>query len=86
MRETLNEPVSVSLIFDRKTKAVMPRSVWWHGRRYTISKVGLHHTYRQGRTLVHVFSVTDGSIFFRLELDTESLHWTLKEVSDGLPG
>jgi len=86
MRETLREEVTVSLVFDRKTKRVIPRRILWQGNTYTTSKVGLHHTFKRGDTLIHVFSVvTDKDLFFRLEFDTKTLHWTLTEVSDGLP-
>jgi hypothetical protein len=85
MRETLREEVSVNLVFDHKRKRVTPRHLKWQGRLCIITQVGLHHTYRRGRTLFHVFSVTDGTTFFRLELDTETLHWILTEVSDGQP-
>ncbi len=84
MRETLHEKISVNLVFDCETKRVTPKHLKWHGRPYTITQVGLHHTYRSGRTLFHVFSVSDGTMFFRLELDTETLHWLLTEVSDVL--
>lgn len=57
----------------------------WDGRVYPVLKVGLHHTYRQGRDLFHVFSVSSINIFFRISLDTTTLHWTLEEISDGLP-
>ena len=52
---------------------------------YPIVKVGLHHTFRQGRTLYHVFSVTSKTLLFRLVLNTETLNWRLEEISDGLP-
>ncbi len=85
MRETLCEKVSVNLVFDCKTKRVTPKHLKRQGRLYTIIQVGFHHTYRSGRTLIHVFSVADGTMFFRLELNTETLHWLLTEVSDGQP-
>ncbi len=85
MRQVIREDVSVHLVYDRKTQTVTPKHLRWQGQLHTISKVGLHHTYRRGRTLMHVFSVTDGTTFFRLELDTDNLHWTLMEVSDGEP-
>ena len=49
-----------------------------------ITKLGFHHTVRVGRVLHHIFSVATESMFFRLNLDTETLSWTLEEVSDGL--
>ena len=83
MRETLREKVSVSLVFDSRTNRVIPTHLRRQGRLHTITQVGFHHTYRTGHTLIHVFSVTDGTMFFRLELNTETLHWCLSEVSDG---
>ena len=86
MRETLQEKVTVNLVSNCKTGQVLPKHLGWRGRSYTINKTGLHHTYRSGRALIHVFSVTDGNTFFRLELNTDTLLWMLTEVSDGQPG
>lgn len=84
MFQKLKEPVSVWLAYDSKLRRVMPEQVQWQGRLYPITKVGLHHYFRTGRTLYHVFSVTAGEIFLRLVLNTDNLHWTLEEISDGL--
>jgi len=54
--------------------------MFWHGRTYHIKKIGLHHMYRQGRILIHVFSVTDGATFFRLEMNAVTLEWRLLET------
>jgi hypothetical protein len=80
----LDTLVSVSFTFDSVKRRAVPRSVVWNGRLYGVSKVGLHHTYREGRTLYHVFSVTCGNLFFRLVFNTENLHWRLTEVFDGV--
>jgi len=85
MIQKLSEPVSVNFTFDSEKCAVLPRHILWKGRVYSIKKVGLHHTYRQGRTLFHVFSVVSNTLFLRLILNTETLHWKLEEISDGLP-
>ncbi len=79
----LSESVSVSLAYDDKRKKVYPKWVVWRGRLYAITKVGLHHRQRIGRTLYHIFSVTTSTVFFRLVLDTETLYWRLEEISDG---
>lgn len=86
MIQKISEPVSVSFAFDKDSKRAKPRTIIWNGRLYPVVKVGLHHTYREGRTLYHVFSVASKSLFFRLVLNTENLHWKLEEISDGLPG
>lgn len=85
MIQRLKVPVSVDLIFDAQKRKIWPKEVIWNGRVYPIIKIGLHHTYRVGRTLYHVFSVASKTLFFRLILNTENLFWTLEEISDGLP-
>jgi hypothetical protein len=80
MSETINEPVSVAFWSSYEPRKIFPYSIHWHGRRYLITHVGLHHTYREGRVLIHVFSVTDGSTFFKLLLNTETLEWRLMEI------
>jgi len=85
MIQTLSEPVSVNLAFDHSNRSVRPLSLVWSGRNYPVLQVGLRHTYRTGNTRYHVFSVVSNSLFFRLVLNTDNLHWTLSEVSDGLP-
>lgn len=83
MIQKISAPISVDLVFDYQKRSVFPKEVVWEGRTYPILKIGLHHTYRLGRTLFHVFSVASESLFFRLELNTDNLFWRLEEVSDG---
>lgn len=85
MIQRLSESVSVISSYNHKTSEVKPVSISWSGRIYPVLKVGLRHTYREGITRYHVFSVVSNNLFFRLILDTETLHWKLSEVSDGLP-
>lgn len=83
MTQKINEPVSVSFIFNHNTKIVKPQTVLWNNFPYKILKVGLHHSYRRGETLFHIFSVISDTLFFRLTLNTDTLSWNLEEVSDG---
>ncbi len=85
MIQRMAAPVTVEFVSDVRRRRVVPKSVWWDGRLYPIVKVGLHHTYRAGRTLYHVFSVVSATIYFRLSLNTETLFWQLEEIADGLP-
>ena len=75
MAEDINEKISVNL-FNAE-----PTGFFWKGRSYNIAKIGFHHTFWQGRNLVHVFSATDGNTFFKLEFNTETLLWKLLEVA-----
>ncbi len=84
MIQQISAPVSVQTVFDHRKRTVFPRQVFWDGKIFRIAQVGLHHTYREGRTLFHIFSVITQGLSFRLKLDTDSLFWTLEEISDGL--
>lgn len=83
MTQAIGERVSVIASYDSRLGVLSPVKMRWNGRVYPLQKLGLHHMYRQGRVLKHVFSVAGSQLFFRLVLDTESLSWTLEEVSDG---
>jgi len=80
MTQLINESVSVDLLTNHIKRRVYPWIVRWQGRMYRITQVGLHYTIREGRTLFHIFSVTDGTTFFKLQFDTETLGWKLLEV------
>ena len=83
MTTKMSEPISVSLAYDSIKRKVYPKWVIWGGRLYPVTKVGLHHTYKQGSTLFHVFSVATKTNFLRLVMNSETLHWLLEEVVDG---
>ena len=61
-----------------------PKYVLWKGRSHTITKIGLHHLYRQGKTLYHIFSVVADTLFMRLKFDTDNLSWRLEEISENI--
>lgn len=77
---SVSENISVNLVFDSKKMQVYPKAVIWKNKKYQIEKVGLHHKYKKGNTLFHVFSVISGDLFLRLILDTKTLHWKLEEI------
>lgn len=85
MIQKISAPVSVELVYDHRKHTSLPRKILWDGRVFPILKLGLHHTLREGRDLHHIFSVTTQELSFRLRLDTNTLFWTLEEISDGLP-
>ncbi len=85
MIRKLNEPVSVSMTYDHKNSKAYPTKILWQNRVYNIAKIGLHHEFRIGSTLIHIFSVESPSLSFRLSLNTQNLAWCLEEISDGEP-
>lgn len=84
MHEIINEKVSVITVYDRANSLNMPVKVKWQGKVYPIKKLGYHHKVKEGRTLMHVFSVSNDDLAFKLVLNTDNLIWTLMEISDGL--
>jgi hypothetical protein len=84
MTEAINEKVSILMLYNRQSRQVKPEQMRWQGRLVKFSRLAFHHTIREGKKLIHIFSVSNGTMDFRLSLDTETLFWTLEEVSDGL--
>lgn len=85
MNEVINEKVDIVTSYNRSNGLAMPCKMRWQGREYFFEKLTYHHKIREGRTLLHIFHVTDGTTDFRLHFDTDTLHWFLKEVCDGTP-
>ena len=85
MLTQINEPIAVMVRYKQDGKKAVPTMMEWQNRLYRFSQFGFWHPFRQGRRLIHVFTVSDGINTFRLEFDTESLLWTLREISDGNP-
>lgn len=74
----VNEKVTVGMVDS------IPKYILWKGRSHTVTQIGLHHFYRKGKTLYHIFSVIAGTLFMRLKLDTDSLNWHLEEISENI--
>ena len=70
----ISEKVSVSLIDNT------PSFVVWKNRDYRVTKVGLRHSYYEGKTLVHIFSCLSDDLFLKLKFDTKHLIWNLIEI------
>ena len=83
MTTKIDEPIIVTLYSNYLTDKRYPKHIWWQGRQHQVSQVGLHYLQSIGRTLHHVYTVsTDGGIYLKLRLNTETLDWRLLEVAD----
>jgi predicted glycoside hydrolase/deacetylase ChbG (UPF0249 family) len=85
MREKINESVSVVMYYSATKRVVAPHTISWRNTEYRVGKIGYHHTIMEGKTLHHIYELVDtqGSLWFRLNLDTSNLHWNLEAVHDG---
>jgi hypothetical protein len=85
MTETIEEPVSVMALYDPNRRSPMPQRIWWNNRDFAVSKVAYCRAAWVGKTLHHIFAVFDGTAYFRLDFNTGTMQWVLKDVSDSLP-
>jgi len=86
MREECDEPVSVLASFapgPRNTMRVTPHLMKWKGRRYRLGTMGLYHPEKRGTKRLHIFSFSAGETAFRVEMDSETLEWRLREIYYG---
>lgn len=85
MIEKINEEVSVVLVYSARKKTALPHLINWQNKDYRVGKIGYHHKIYDGKTLHHIYELTDAqqTLWFRLSLNTANLHWTLEKVSDG---
>ena len=85
MIEAIHEKIEVITRFRLLPKPVTEiYKIRWRGREYMIMKLAYHYKVWEGRTRVHKFAVSTGTLDLRLTYDTENLFWVLEEVSDGL--
>ncbi len=82
MYEHINERISVVAIFGNTYNDVRPFKIKWHEREYLITKVSYVHKYKEGKTLYHAFSATDGVNYFELLFDPQELSWLIGRVSN----
>ena len=82
MIQKIDSFVSVKLVFNCQERKVFPEEIIWNKRVYPIVKLELHHTFKKGKVLYHVFSVASEALFFKLILNTEILFWCLEQIAD----
>lgn len=85
MRESLNEDISVVFYYEALKRHIQPHRLSWNGRDFNLGKVDFHHKTRDGKNLIHHFSLADvdNTVYFKIALDTNSLHWKLEEYMYG---
>lgn len=82
----INERVDVVAAYYAKAEFIeltKPLKMRWRGQEITFSEQGLRHPTTQGKRMMHVFHVSDGSNNYRLEFDAENLTWTLVTLIAG---
>ena len=85
MRQKIDEEASVVMYYSSRKKMALPHLISWQNKEYPVGEIGYHHKFREGRTLFHIYELTDteNSLWFRLKLNTDNLHWIVEAISDG---
>jgi hypothetical protein len=82
----VNERVDVVTVFRRQGdigSLCTPCKLRWRGQDIELTELALRHPTVQGKRMIHVFHVSDGSNGYRLEFDAEMLTWTLVAMLAG---
>ena len=82
----INERVDVVAVYRARgdiSSLCAPYKMKYKGKEVIFSELGFRHPTAQGKRMIHVFDVSDGSNDYRLEFDAESLTWTLVAMIAG---
>lgn len=76
----VNERVDVITVYRKQgdiNSLCSPYKMRWKDREITFTEQALRFPTEQGKRMIHVFHVSDGSNGYRLEFDAARLTWTL---------
>ena len=82
----INQQVEVIALFRigaDPSKNCRPYKMRYNNRDITFNKLAYYHPTSQGKRMIHIFDMSDGSSDYRLEFDAESFTWTLMTVIEG---
>ena len=85
MKEKIDEEVSVVMYYSARKRVALPHLISWRNKEYEVGSVGYHHKVSEGKVLHHIFEVVDktNTLWFRLDFNSDNLHWNLEAISDG---
>jgi hypothetical protein len=78
MTTAIHEPVSVGAVFEQGV--VRPAWFLWQRRRIAVKQVTLRWHTKEGAARVLHLGVSDGANTFELQLNQETLRWSLAAV------
>lgn len=79
----VNQRVDVVAVYRKQAdiqSLCYPYKMKYQSREIVFTELGLRHPTEQGRRMIHVFDMTDGTCDYRLEFDAQALTWTLVAI------
>ncbi len=73
------EKISVVFSFNHLKNQFFIHKIFWREKVYLIKKITYHQKLYQGKTLVHIFYLTDNEKDFKVIFDSDSLNWYLEK-------
>ncbi|HLB60754.1 MAG TPA: hypothetical protein VJL83_04075 [Patescibacteria group bacterium] len=78
----MNERVKVLSLYDPAFGGMLPQMIHWGGQDHRVSEITAYRRARVGNLFFHTYLVKNGSYYFKLFLDSETLSWRLQEIDD----
>lgn len=78
----IGERISVVAYFTPSYKLKPVRFIWGN-RQFNIQEITYHWITKDGMSIRHHFSVTDGKTLYEIVFDIHSLVWLLEKVDTG---
>lgn len=81
MTKTVNDPVSVTMMYNHYQQKAVPIEIFWQNHHYPITKHLYHDRTHQGNVIKHTFSVMSQDRQFKLIFDAEDLEWAVESAT-----
>jgi len=82
----IDERVDVYVVYRKSGSAnavAFPQKMQYRNKVVKFTELGMRHPTEQGKRMIHVFDMSDGTNDYRLEFDAERLVWKLKTIIYG---
>ena len=78
MLEIINQPIQVQALFSKGI--LKPLKFTWRQTDYLVDKVVFRHLQRNGRALLHYFSIESNQVIYELVFNNQTLGWQLLKI------
>lgn len=83
METLIGERIIVGAIFETGSK-IRPAWLYFSGRKIRVERTNYSWTERQGKAILHHFSVTGGGDVYHLVFSGDDLTWSLETIHQGM--
>ena len=82
--QIIDEPISVIASFNPSLSSkIKPVKFLWGKRAFEIKEITYQWKTKEGRTVIHHFSATDGRTLYEISFNSDTLMWKLEALETG---